>query len=376
MGHVVDRWTVPSPSGRRVKGPRHGQGKRWRARWNEPDGTERSKSFTTKDAAEAHLAKVDVDMRAGRYVRDTRTTFEDYARGWLAEQLHQRPGTAAQARSKLERYAFPIIGPHPIGRLTRADVQRVISEATALGPDARRILYVYVRAVFSAAVEDRIVQVSPCRRVNLPEAVRRRVTPLDVDTVAVLARAMTPHLAGAVWFCAGTGVRPGEMRGLTVDRVDADRVTIDRQLSDTATAYRPAWGPLKTDASPRTIRLAAVTQKRLEEHLDAFPPGRHGLVFTSARGGALARSTIQSAWVSARNGLDLGGRSGWHDLRHHHASLLIAAGASPRAVADRLGHADPAETLRTYSHLWPSDEDRMIEAIEAAYSGPPDESRP
>lgn len=56
-------------------------------------------------------------------------------------------------------------------------------------------------------------------------------------------------------------------------------------------------------------------------------------------------------------------------LRHHHASLLIGAGLSPRAVADRLGHKDVAETLNTYSHLWPSDQERALDAIEAVYGG-------
>lgn len=370
MGHVVDRWTVPGPHGRRVKGPRYGMGRRWRARWVEPGGAERSKSFTTKDAAEAHLAKVDVDIRNHAYVRDTATTFESYARQWLAEQLHQRASTAAQARAKLERHAFPVIGHMPLSRVQRGDVQRVVSQATSLGPDARRILYVYVRAVFAAAVEDRLVAVSPCRKINLPEQVKRRVTPLTVQQAQRLAEAMTPHLVGAVWFCAGTGVRPGEMRGLTVDRLDGDLVTIDRQLADGSTARRPKFGPLKTDESPRTIRLAPVTHKALLEHLEKFPPGPSGLVFTSARGGALARSTIQSAWATATASMGLGQRSGWHDLRHHHASLLIAAGCSPRAVAERLGHADPSETLRTYSHLWPSDEARMLAAVEDAYPAP------
>jgi integrase len=368
MGHVVDRWTVPGPTGRRVKGPRHGSGKRWRARWVEPGGAERSRSFTTKDAAEAHLAKVDVDVRAGTYVRDTAVTFEAYARHWLGEQLHQRPGTAAQARSKLELHAFPVIGHLPLARVHRSDVQRVVSQASVLGPDARRILYVYVRAVFAAAVEDRLVQVSPCRKINLPQAVRSRITPLTPAQVEAVAGAMTPHLVGAVWFCAGTGVRPGEMRGLTVDRLEGDRVRIDRQLSEESSAHRPVWGPLKTDESPRTIRLAPVTHRALVEHLEAFPPGPSGLVFASTRGRALARSTIGSAWQAATEGMGLGGRSGWHELRHHHASLLIAAGCSPRAVADRLGHADPSVTLRVYSHLWPSDEARMLDAVEQAYT--------
>lgn len=60
-------------------------------------------------------------------------------------------------------------------------------------------------------------------------------------------------------------------------------------------------------------------------------------------------------------------RLGWHALQHSQASLLIAAGLSPRAVADRLGHADPKETLSTYAHLWLSDEARILAAIKDAY---------
>lgn len=49
------------------------------------------------------------------------------------------------------------------------------------------------------------------------------------------------------------------------------------------------------------------------------------------------------------------------NLRHHHASLLIAGGASPVAVAHRLGHKDATETLQTYAHLWATDDDRLVE---------------
>lgn len=367
MGHVVDRWTVPGPSGRRVKGPRHGVGKRWRARWTEPDGRERSKSFASKDGAEAHLSKVDVDIRGGTYVTSSGVTFEAYAREWLKHQLHQRSSTAQQAKSKLELHAYPVIGSIPLARVSRADVQALVTGATGLGPDARRVLYVYVKAVFAAAVEDREIQVSPCRKINLPQIVRNQVHPLSVPTVRSIAGGMLGHLVGAVWFAAGTGVRPGELRGLTVDRINGALVRVDRQLAYESRAARPVWGPLKTGASPRTIRMAPVTQRALGEHLEAFPPGSTGLVFTSARGQALSRSTLGHAWDVATAGLVLPGRSGWHDLRHHHASLLIAAGCSPRAVADRLGHADPSETLRTYAHLWSTDEERMLTTIEDAY---------
>jgi hypothetical protein len=48
-----------------------------------------------------------------------------------------------------------------------------------------------------------------------------------------------------------------------------------------------------------------------------------------------------------------------------YASVLIDAGESVRAVADYLGHNDPGFTLRAYSHLFPSSDDRARRAIDA-----------
>jgi len=87
-------------------------------------------------------------------------------------------------------------------------------------------------------------------------------------------------------------------------------------------------------------------------------------VFRTARGGAISRQAASEAWRHAAAPLGLAGGSGWHDLRHFHASLLIAGGASPVAVAHRLGHKDATETLRTYAHLWPDDETRMRDATD------------
>jgi integrase len=46
-----------------------------------------------------------------------------------------------------------------------------------------------------------------------------------------------------------------------------------------------------------------------------------------------------------------------HDLRHFYASLLIRHSESVKVVQARLGHATAAETLDTYSHLWPDQDD-------------------
>ncbi|HEX2772973.1 MAG TPA: tyrosine-type recombinase/integrase [Micromonosporaceae bacterium] len=56
-----------------------------------------------------------------------------------------------------------------------------------------------------------------------------------------------------------------------------------------------------------------------------------------------------------------------HDLRHAYASLLIAGGQSVKVVSDRLGHSNAAMTLTVYSHLFPADEDRTRQAVDAAF---------
>lgn len=52
-----------------------------------------------------------------------------------------------------------------------------------------------------------------------------------------------------------------------------------------------------------------------------------------------------------------------HDLRHSHASMLINNNVNPLAISKRLGHAKVDMTLNTYSHLYPSSEERLLEVL-------------
>lgn len=54
-----------------------------------------------------------------------------------------------------------------------------------------------------------------------------------------------------------------------------------------------------------------------------------------------------------------------HDLRHSHASLLISQGASIVAVAKRLGHSSIEQTLNTYAHLMPNEEEDLINKLQS-----------
>ncbi|NAE18279.1 tyrosine-type recombinase/integrase [Enterococcus hirae] len=389
MGFVKDRWMRPGPAGKRVRSDLWGRGKRWQAVWIDPDGRERARACASKDEAQALLAKVAVDMSTGSYVsvQAGRETFKEYAERWREQQLHHRATTAAQAKSRLTVHVYPVLGTRAIGSIRRSDVQALVTGmAEKLAPATVEVTYAYISAVFKMAVEDRLIAASPCMRINLPALERTRMQPLTWEQVAAIRKGLPAHWQAVADLAAASGLRSGELRGLTVDRITPGLhlrrsklpksvvIRVDRQLAGREAGGAPLFGPPKTPAADRSVRVGASTVTALVKHLEEFGVGPGGLVFASRRQpGALSRSRAGEVWRAAVDGLELGGeRRGWHELRHFHASLLIASGLSVRAVADRLGHQDPAETLRTYAHLWPTDEDRAVAAYEeglAARSG-------
>jgi integrase len=374
MGHVQDRWTIPGPSGRRIKGPRHGQGKRWLAQWIE-EGARKSRSFDTKDAATIFLAQITADQAKGSHVLTTNTTLGEYGDQWVTSQIHQRPSTAEQMESRWRLHIKPLLGGVKLADLTRQRVQAAVvvwakgeGDRKALAPATVEVTYGYLASILKSAVHDRLLRESPCREIKLPPLSRERVIPLTVQQVAAIAANINPRYQAMVILAAATGMRSGELRGLTVDRLTfvggMVHVRIDRQFATTA----PTWGPPKTENSDRKIRVGEGVAVELRRHMARFPPHESGLIFTGREGGPLARTSARTAWDGAvdRAGLVVKDRSGWHDLRHHHASLLIAAGLSVTAVADRLGHQDSTETLKTYAHLWEDDEARSVSAVDSA----------
>ncbi len=103
----------------------------------------------------------------------------------------------------------------------------------------------------------------------------------------------------------------------------------------------------------------------LSAHLEQFGTGPGDLLFTADTGEAIRRPHAGHIWRKAARRIGLERRS-FHDLRHHCASVLIDAGFSVKVVQHHLGHASAKQTLDTYSHLWPDDEDRTRAALDVA----------
>jgi integrase len=348
----------------------------YRARYRDASGKEHSRHFARKTDAQRWLNEVTASVVTGQYVdpKGGRVTFRDYAELWRVAQVH-RPTSQAHVESVLRRHAYPFLGDKPMSSILPSEIQAWVKRLSTGAPGAGRkplapktvgVIHSIVSAVFKAAVRDRRIVANPCVGTKLPRVERKRVVPPTTAEVEMLVRLLPDDLRAVVTFCAGTGVRQGECMGLTVDRIDFLRreVHIERQLRAIDEIDRPVFGPPKTDASVRTIPLPQVVVDSLAHHLAHHPAGEHGLVFT-LEGRPITRSPWGHVWRPIARQVGLPWGTGLHSLRHYYASLLIRHGESVKTVQARLGHATAAETLDTYSHLWPDSDDRTREAIDS-----------
>ena len=134
-------------------------------------------------------------------------------------------------------------------------------------------------------------------------------------------------------------------------------------------------GPTKTYAR-RTVALPRFL-------IDMLAPvaASSGLVFEAPEGGPIRQSnfyrrTFIPAAVASGLGEMLPGPKGkpatysglrFHDLRHTTVALLVAQGAHPLAIKERLGHSSITVTLDQYGHLLPSLDEALTEGLDRTY---------
>jgi integrase len=106
------------------------------------------------------------------------------------------------------------------------------------------------------------------------------------------------------------------------------------------------------------------SQRRPRRRVRRPLPGPDGFLFTNHAGEPIRRTRFSDVWRPAVKSSGAPAGTGFHSLRHFYASLLIRHGESVKVVQARLGHASAAETLDTYSHLWPDSEDRTRVAVD------------
>ena len=343
----------------------------WQARYRAvPGGPQKSKTFERKVDAQRWLDETRASILTGQYVdpRAGRQTVREYAEHWRAAQVH-RPTTAAHVETMLRRHVYPSLGDKPLSSVLPSDVQTLVKRLSqTLAPATVGVVHRILAAAFKAAVRDRRIVVSPCVGTRLPKVHRPRVAPLPLEAVRALTESVPDRYRALITLAAGTGLRQGEAFGLTVDRVDFLRrqLRIDRQLV-TMPDRAPYLAPPKTQASVRVVPLPQVVVDALAAHLAEWPTD--GFLFTTDLGTPIRRTAFSATvWRPAVRRAGLDDSVTFHALRHFYASLLIRHGESVKTVQARLGHASAAETLDTYSHLWPDSDDRTRAAVDSVLS--------
>lgn len=340
----------------------------YRARYEGPDGKERTRHFKTKKEANRWLDERSAEIVTGTYVDPNagNIPFKEYAEQWRHRQVH-RASTASDYEVQLRLHAYPTLGSTRLNQLQPSQIQawvRRLSET--LAPATVRKIHGIVAGMLNDAVKDRRMASNPCAGTRLPEIPERRITVLTAEQVHGVWLHMTEEYKALVHLAAATGLRQSEAFGLTLDRVNflKKEVTVDRQLVRLNGAY--TFGPPKSRRSNRVIPIPAELVTALEEHVSEYGLGDDGLLFMARDRGPVRKSTFNGGpWRTATQQAGVG-QATFHWLRHYYASLLIRYGESVKTVQARLGHATAAETLDTYGHLWPDSDDRTRQAASSA----------
>jgi integrase len=105
------------------------------------------------------------------------------------------------------------------------------------------------------------------------------------------------------------------------------------------------------------VRRTPPTQDQQRHLVARVEPAQDAVVFTFEAGGLVSHANWYRYRSHCRPAVKRAGLPDdvrYHDLRHTYARLLIAEGAHPRAIMERLGHSSIQVTLGTYGHLFPT----------------------
>jgi integrase len=351
-----------------IKKPLKRGGFAYLVRYHGPDGKTHSRQFAKRVDAQRFAHSTEVAKNDGSWIDPARgrITCADWVERWKPTQVHLRPSTRARDESYLATHIVSRFGDHPLAGIEHAEVRAWVGDlsASGLAPATVAKAHQILAKVLQAAVDDRRIPANPAHRVPLPRVERDETRFLTPAEVHALADTIDPRYRALVLLGAYSGLRLGEMFGLRWGRTDLLRRRLTVAEICIEVNGQVLFGPPKTKAGRRTVPVPAVVADELAK-LTGPNPDPDALVFTGARGAPLRAGKFrQRVWYPAIKTAGLTGLR-LHDLRHTAVALWIAAGASPKEIATRAGHASVVTVLDRYGHLYPGAEDRLTAALDA-----------
>lgn len=396
MGHVQDRWwkEVQDPESKevtRVKTSLHGSGLRYKVRYIDPDGVERSKSFPDrqKKKADDFLIEMESDKREGKYIDPNagKILFRVQAENWL-KGYSADAATRQTIESRLRSQLYPYFGKRSLVSISPQVVRDWLGEMNekGLGPTYQAVLFETLSSILNSAIDDKRIPRNPCKvkSIKRPQRASRKVVPWAESRARSLQLALPPRFQVATALGVGCGMRQGEILAFSPDDIDRENMMINvgRQVR---VINRTLVFSLPKRNKERQVPVSSGVLEQLDDHLEMFeavpvslpwdqPNGQLvtvNLLVTKEDGKPYSGDLFNKVvWTPAfkRAGLTYTNRQdGMHAMRHLYASILLARGVSVKELADFLGHEDPGFTLRTYTHLMPSSHQRARLAVDGVF---------
>jgi integrase len=350
--------------------------------YRDPEGRQRSAgTYSNRRAAERAAHREESKVRDGAWHDHTRgqVTFTDYVKTVWLPSKQVETSTLAAYRSYLDKHFIPTFGTRPMGKILPSEIQRWVTTATdpengpGLSAATVRNYHTMLHTIFQRALRDRVVTFNPCLHTELPKVVKKKtrtLTPAEYDAILnALPGPPTPYRL-MVETAINTGLRWGELIALKPRHLDlnnhqlsVEETIVEISRKNSPTGQRMITKPYPKDNEPRTMALPHDLVDQLTHWITTRRLRKDDLLFATQAGTPISRNTFRTrTWLPAiaASGIDFDVRV--HDLRHAHATWLLAGGSDIRSVMDRMGHAQ-ITTTQKYLHTLPDTDTKNLNAL-------------
>ena len=351
---------------------------RRRRKWHSFKGTKRE--------AQKECARLIAAMGAGTYIVPSRATLAAYLEVWLKDvRSRVSPKTHLRYSELACKNIVPLLGDTLLKDLQPAAISHAYArllesghrKGGGLSVGTVRHAHRLLKQALAQAVQwggDWAISRNPCDAVKPPKAASAKMHTYDVtQTVALLDSIRGARLFIAVLLGVLCGLRRGEIAALRWGQVDLNAGSLSiiqsaEQIGTTVRYKEPKTGRARTVA----LSLMMVEELRAHRLRQAEELLRLGIKLTDdsfvcARedGLPLQPQTITHEWKRLVSKTGLPGIR-FHDLRHNHATAMLATGVHPKIASERLGHSKVGITLDLYSHVLPGMQEDAVAKVDTA----------